>query len=97
MQGHGFGFAALTQPTFSCSYFPSPWRGCRRIFHELSLSSLIAEAIGLAVDLGIDAAIGLDLLAHRTTHRANNLFNPFTALVAVRARAWRGAPSLNAP
>ena len=56
-----------------------------------ALAASLPKQIGLAVDLGIDAAIGLDLLAHRTTHRANHLFNPFTAFVAVRAGLGRSS------
>jgi hypothetical protein len=43
----------------------------RRIFHELGLGSLISEAVGLAVDLSINRAVGLDLLAHGSAHCAH--------------------------
>jgi hypothetical protein len=40
------------------------------VFHELCLSRLIAEAIGFAVDCGIDGVVGLDILAERKTYGA---------------------------
>jgi hypothetical protein len=41
----------------------------RRILHEVRLGLLIAEAIGLALVLGIHRAVGLDLLVQSEAFR----------------------------
>jgi len=38
------------------------------VLHELCLGLLIAEAIGLALDRGIDGAVRLDILVERKAH-----------------------------
>ena len=43
----------------------------RRVLHELGHGLLAAEAIGLALKLLIDGAVGLYVLAGRETHRAH--------------------------
>ena len=41
-----------------------------RILEEEILGLLVAEAVGLALVLGVDRAVGLDVLAERKAHHA---------------------------
>jgi hypothetical protein len=55
-----------------------------RVLHELSHGLLTAEAIGLALKLRIDGAVGLNVFAERVPHRAD------VALLAGHSQGCRG-------
>ena len=55
----------------------------RRVCHELGQSRLAAEAVGLTLNLRINGAVRLYVLAACEAHRAHVVYSPVTARAAV--------------